>query len=1090
MINLAEINWTAVLQSLVDSTTWQRGNNYYRHGKVVSITAHPNDGGVLLRARTLGSHNQIYEQGISISAQEGTSSRVEIDGLCSCPVGYSCKHVVAAVLKYQDSLSTEGSTSVDKASKQCLSWLDSLKEDAEKALDPQQDFIVYVVSYTYDNRLLMSLYQAKEKKRGGLTKGRQIYPDRVMEAYDSYYYSVQILPVDLEIAEILSALAGNAYTMNTELHGMLGGTALLKAQETGRLFWKTHQSAPLKTGDSRALTFSWRQQKTGDFKLNIQAKPKARIVTTEPPLYIDDARGEIGLLADMSLTGEQIKKLLAAPPVPESIADEFSQRLVLEHPELTIPTPKAVEIKELRDAKFRPHLTLLGQQLSDDRYAHFIMLKFDYDDVSVSAFTADEVSVVNTAAGYVKVYRDHEKELSAVSQLVHCGFMMTELKQQQELFFMSPADKSIIESASRWSEFLEKTVPELEQQGWVIETDDSFQLDFQEIQAWDAEIESSDNDWFEMRFNITINDQSLPLLPLITPVLEHYELDELPEILSIPLNEYRYVKIPSEQLKPFLEVLYELFDSVSFDADGNGKLSRYNAALLADLDEHSYGLFSMKGGEELIETGRKLKDFKGLDESPIPQGLKAQLRDYQKTGLNWLQFLREYNFAGILADDMGLGKTVQTLAHLLLEKESGRMDKPCLIVAPTSLISNWRREAERFTPDLKVLILQGADRKQKFSEIDTHDLVLTTYPLLPRDEEVLLKHDYYYLILDEAQIIKNPKAQASRIVRSIKAQHRLSLTGTPMENHLGELWAQFDFLMPGFLGDSTSFKKKYRTPIEIHGDAVQRERLAKRVKPFMLRRTKQEVVNELPEKTEIIRSVPLHDKQAALYESIRIAMEEKVRKTIAEKGLARSHITILDALLKLRQTCCDPRILSLQKAKNIKQSAKLDLLLELLDELLAEGRRVLVFSQFTKMLGLIEAEMKARKIKYTKLTGQTRKRDEAIERFKSGAADVFLISLKAGGVGLNLTEADTVIIYDPWWNPAVESQAADRVYRIGQDKAVFVYKLITEETVEEKIMAMQEKKRALAESVYQQGGKGETFELTADDLTDLFKPIG
>ncbi|MDD5277480.1 MAG: DEAD/DEAH box helicase, partial [Methylovulum sp.] len=322
-----------------------------------------------------------------------------------------------------------------------------------------------------------------------------------------------------------------------------------------------------------------------------------------------------------------------------------------------------------------------------------------------------------------------------------------------------------------------------------------------------------------------------------------------------------------------------------------------------------------------------------------------------------------------------------------------------------------------------------------------------------------------------------------------KASHRLCRTGTPMENHLGELWAQFDFLMPGFLGTNTHFKRLYRTPIETHGDNKQRARLSQRIAPFMLRRTKQDVVTELPPKTEMIRSVPLLPKQAALYESIRLTMEQKVRDAIAQKGLSRSHITILDALLKLRQTCCDPRTLSLKTAQKITESAKLELLMEMLPEQLEEGRRILVFSQFTRMIALIEQELTDRNIGYSKLTGQTKKRDEAIELFKNGTVDVFLISLKAGGVGLNLTEADTVIIYDPWWNPAAESQAADRSHRIGQDKPVFVYKLITENTVEEKIIAMQEKKRALAASIYQDDAAEAPLKLTADDLTALFEPL-
>jgi SNF2 family DNA or RNA helicase len=311
-----------------------------------------------------------------------------------------------------------------------------------------------------------------------------------------------------------------------------------------------------------------------------------------------------------------------------------------------------------------------------------------------------------------------------------------------------------------------------------------------------------------------------------------------------------------------------------------------------------------------------------------------------------------------------------------------------------------------------------------------------------------------------------------------------------MENHLGELWAQFDFLMPGFLGDATRFKRHWRTPIEQYRDTDRQARLARRIAPFMLRRRKQDVAAELPPKTEIIKSVTLGEAQATLYEGIRLSMEKRVRDAIAVQGLARSQITILDALLKLRQTCCDPRLLQLPAAARVHASAKLELLMDLLPEQLEEGRKILLFSQFTSMLSLIEAELSKHDIPYAKLTGQTRKRDEAIEAFRSGDADLFLISLKAGGVGLNLTEADTVILYDPWWNPAVETQAADRAHRIGQDKPVFVYKLVTEQTVEERILALQDKKRALAEGVYGEGGREAELAFSAEDLQDLFAPLG
>jgi SNF2 family DNA or RNA helicase len=327
------------------------------------------------------------------------------------------------------------------------------------------------------------------------------------------------------------------------------------------------------------------------------------------------------------------------------------------------------------------------------------------------------------------------------------------------------------------------------------------------------------------------------------------------------------------------------------------------------------------------------------------------------------------------------------------------------------------------------------------------------------------------------------------VVRRLDARHRLCLTGTPMENHLGELWALFDFLLPGFLGDQQRFRRHWRTPIEQHGDRERRERLARRVAPFLLRRRKQDVLKELPPKTEIVRSVALGETQASLYEGIRLSMEKRVREAIAEQGMARSRITILDALLKLRQTCCDPRLLDLPAARRVKHSAKLELLMDLLPEQLDEGRRILLFSQFTSMLKLIEPELERRGIRYAKLTGRTKRRDEVIDRFRGGEVSLFLISLKAGGLGLNLTEADTVILYDPWWNPAVEAQAADRAHRIGQDKPVFVYKLLTEQTVEEKILAMQQKKQALAEGIYREGGGEGSPAFTAQDIDELFAPI-
>jgi SNF2 family DNA or RNA helicase len=369
-----------------------------------------------------------------------------------------------------------------------------------------------------------------------------------------------------------------------------------------------------------------------------------------------------------------------------------------------------------------------------------------------------------------------------------------------------------------------------------------------------------------------------------------------------------------------------------------------------------------------------------------------------------------------------------------------------------------------------------------------------------RDREVLLAQDYHLLVMDEAQFIKNPKAQAHQVARQLKARHRLSLTGTPLENHLGELWAQFDFLMPGLLGRAQQFAKLYRTPIEKAGDEEVRHRLVDRVRPFLLRRTKEQVLKDLPPRTEIVRWVELEGSQRDIYESLRVVFDKKLRQVLAQQGAGRSQIMILDALLKLRQVCCDPRLVKLPTTealvkKGTVPSAKLDTLMDMLEELLDEGRRVLLFSQFTSMLVLIEEALKAKNIAYVKLTGQTTDRETPIRHFQEGRVPLFLISLKAGGTGLNLTAADTVIHYDPWWNPAVEEQATARAHRIGQDKSVFVYKLLTQGTVEEKILALQNRKRGMADQLMRKNTAVEGDEeggghlITADDLDVLFQPL-
>jgi SNF2 family DNA or RNA helicase len=544
------------------------------------------------------------------------------------------------------------------------------------------------------------------------------------------------------------------------------------------------------------------------------------------------------------------------------------------------------------------------------------------------------------------------------------------------------------------------------------------------------------------------------------------------------------VALPWDRVKPILATLGELYFSHGQSAPAL-RLSTLDAARLDQL-ARSVDL-RWSGGELLREMGRQLSQFGAARPVAAPVGLQASLRDYQQAGVAWMQFLRSFGLAGILADDMGLGKTVQTLAHILLEKEAGRLDCPALVIAPTSLMANWQDEAARFAPGLRVLLLQGKDRQ--FDAIGDCDLILTTYALLPRDLEKLAEHEFHLLILDESHYIKNTRSKAAQSAGMLRARHRLCLSGTPLENHLGELWSQFHFLLPDLLGDEKSFNAQFRYPIERSGDKQRGALLSRRLQPFLLRRTKDNVAKELPSKTEMVRKVELTGAQRDLYETVRLAMDQKVRDEIGKKGVARSQIVILEALLKLRQVCCDPRLVkSLPARKNGAGSAKLIDLMQMVQDLLDEGRKILIFSQFTSMLKLIEEELTQRAITYALLTGETRDRAAQVAAFQQGAVPIFLISLKAGGVGLNLTAADTVIHYDPWWNPAAENQATDRAWRIGQDKPVFVYKLIAKGTLEEKIQLLQQKKSDLAHSVLAEG-EAHSMELTQEDLQQIFAPL-
>jgi superfamily II DNA or RNA helicase len=532
----------------------------------------------------------------------------------------------------------------------------------------------------------------------------------------------------------------------------------------------------------------------------------------------------------------------------------------------------------------------------------------------------------------------------------------------------------------------------------------------------------------------------------------------------VPLMDGGYAPLPTHWLAEHGALLQELLEARS----AAGRVQRNSTAALIELLEDTRA----EVPPDLARLRRFLEGGEGLPEVLIPPGLQADLRPYQRAGMQWMSFLRAMDLHGVLADDMGLGKTVQALAGML--DAGGRH----LVVAPTSVLTNWQREANRFAPQLKVNLYHGTDR-----ELDPKaDITLTSYALLRMDIDRLRATEWSYAVLDEAQAIKNPHSLTARSAFALRARHRMVLTGTPVENRLEELWSLFRYLMPGLLGSEAAFRDRFSKPIEA-GDAKARDALRARVRPYVLRRLKQQVETELPPLTEIVESVPLEGKQREVYEAVRMAARKDVQELLSKGNSAT--IQVLEALLRMRQACCDPTLLPGDVGAGI-GAAKLDRMEEILVEVVSEGHKVLVFSQWTSLLDRVEPRLGSLGVDFVRLDGTTRDRQAVIDRFQSAdGPPVFLLSLKAGGFGLNLTAADYVIHLDPWWNPAVERQATDRAHRIGQDRPVVSYKLVAESTVEERILELQAAKRELADAALGTEG-GFLRALTAEELRSLF----
>jgi superfamily II DNA or RNA helicase len=1060
-----------------------------------------------IRANVRGSGSNNYRVDIEL---EFTGDRLsELDGDCSCPVGFNCKHVASTLLEAVSGQPPTADWTVAARQSNPMprplpyavtEWLNQIgipsrSDDYPPDINQRLLYCFYPASEGPHTPSLKTSLRSVRMQKGGDLAASFTQPPAVAVSPERAprYYRASDIDIVAELSAGSARYDYRAPPMSAKLQQRI--------VETGRAYWLEHSGRePLRWGEKREGRIEWRPAGKSGVVPHLVV-PGAVTLLAEPPVYIDEAANLIGPV-ELDLAPRLAWQLLSAPAIPQTHVAAVSRRLgdVLpqQHHHLLPAKPEpVVQINENPTPILR---LLLGERsrsgydfyhrerARDDRPIAVARLSFRYGPIELSnAPNADRAEGFHDGQVH-RITRRPGREKAVRRRLTEHGFLTAytvfsglDRRHVNDMSFKEPRD---------WFNFLGPPAEKLKAEGYEIHIDHDFPYRTAlSTEDFDATFESSGIDWFELAVGIEIDGKRHDLAPLVAALLAtpgftpdtikgHAERGER---FYLPLTDGRHVSLAADRFLPLVLALHNLQLSGLFD-DRAAKIRLQRAEVLPLLGlENDKFVFS--GADNL----RRLADVlraSGSHDVALPDGFRAVLRPYQAQGVAWLDLLRECGLGGVLADDMGLGKTVQVLALLALQKARGHLTRPALIVAPTSLMTNWFNEARKFAPNLRVLVLHGAGRKQHFASITEHDVVLTTYPLIARDREVLLSRDWHMAVLDEAQTVKNPDAATTRWLRDVKAQHRFCLTGTPMENHLGELWSIMSFANPGYLGDKAGFSRQWRTPIEKRADTARAAALARRVRPFMMRRTKAEVANELPPKSEIVESIVLEGSQRDLYDSIRLSMSEKVRKAIAQRGLAKSHIIVLEALLRMRQACCDPALLKLDDGVE-RPSAKLDRLMEMVLELLSEGRKIILFSQFTSMLEIVRKRFDAGRISYSVLTGETKDRARAVEGFQKGKSDVFLISLKAGGVGLNLTAADTVVIFDPWWNPAVEEQAIDRAHRIGQNKAVFVYRLVAAGTIEEKMDELKARKRALADGLFDQKGQIASV-FTEDDVRALF----
>ncbi len=1017
-----------------------------------------------VEANIQGDDFQVYSPELTISVQDET-----INHYCNCPDSFSgiCRHVSATALKLLASLDTDEDDAGPQV--QTVEWRQCFRSFFATEPEPEagRHYLIYRF-YPEPGRVQAAFFRARQNKSGLSSVQNDITLEQIINNPDWCDTCPNLPAVAEQIGHYLDYLGHKV-----EIPDGLLTWFLWSIRNEYYLFWRdTDQPCRIESKTMR-LMLKPKLDDDGlqfDILLGREGKAPFSIAGEEAsfhgqmPLWVSWNKGFYPV--QTGLNPGLVQDLVLTPPlVPHGDISEFLDRVWTRLPASDLYDQEAFleHMKPIfSPAEYNPKLfldeegSLLTLQIANtyDTEHGEIALPGPNPDLQTGSYQVEGKSLL--------IRRDQEKERQLTYQLQEIGFQ----PRNNALWFLEPEEAI---------NFLLDSYPKLVEQYRIYGEKNLTRYKVRLSQpVIVAEVKTEENEkWFNLDLNVEYDDQRTPIEKIWKAWTQGKRY--------VQLKDGSYTSLPES----WLEKLAAKLKAMGLDPEKppQKQLKQYETPVLENLLEEVPGADTDSFYNKLRT---KIHSFESITQLKSPEGLNAQLRPYQLQGLSYLNFLREYGFGGILADEMGLGKTIQTLAFLQHMANAGH-NGPNLIVAPTSVLPNWEREAQKFVPGLKMVVIYGARRESMFKQIKDSHLVITTYALLRRDMEELQKHEFNSIILDEAQNIKNPNTITARSVRKLASKLRICLSGTPIENNLFELWSLFEFLMPGFLGSQHSFQRGIVRPIK-DGDADTLEYLRQRVRPFILRRTKSEVAKDLPPKVENVYYCALADEQMELYAALAKKLKDQVLQNVDEKGMAKSQMSILDALLKLRQICCHPRLLKLDMpgvSTNL-PSGKFDAFKDMVTDIIEEGHKVLVFSQFVQMLHIIRSWLKITGVPFTYLDGASKDRIEQVDKFNNSPdIPIFLISLKAGGTGLNLTSADYVIHYDPWWNPAVESQATDRTHRIGQTRQVFSYKMICQNTVEEKILKLQESKRGVAEAIIP--GQENWKSLTRNDLEMLFE---